>query len=111
MTAGEKIAELLAWSGMSQKQLAKKIDIPRTTLSAYILGRTPLPLHVAEKIADALGVTLWTIINGEPLPADPLELTKAEAELVGRFRCLTLQQQDVVTTLIDVMYRQSRPKK
>ena len=108
MTANEKIAELLDWSGMSQQALADALGIPRTTVSNYITGRTPVSVETAYKIADALGVTPWTVLNCEPLPATPLDLTADEAAAIGMARGLPRKERALLAAILNYMDAQNK---
>lgn len=53
------LAHYLDKAGMSQAELAAKIGLPRSTVSALLSGRAKEPtLGKAKAIADALGVSL-----------------------------------------------------
>ena len=54
--AGIMVADLRHSQHMTQEQLARKVNIPLNTLSAYERGKRNLPLERLAKIADALGM-------------------------------------------------------
>ena len=54
MTLGEKIQEVLDWSGLHQKDLAEATGISPSMISSYIKGVHAVSLEAAQKIADAL---------------------------------------------------------
>lgn len=107
MTVNEKIAELLDWRGVSQLELSNRTGIPHSTINAYITGRTPISLDVANKIATALGVTRWAVLNCEPLLADTLDMTSEEAELVITLRGLTCHQRELIFKGVELMKKQN----
>lgn len=110
MTVNEKIAELMDWRGISQGELAKRVGTAPSTISAYINERAGVSVEMACKIAAALNVTPWTVLNCEPLPADPLDLSGEEAELVTRYRALTRHQRELISKGMDLMMRQNQEK-
>jgi transcriptional regulator with XRE-family HTH domain len=57
--------ELLGAQGMSQAELAKAIGVSPTAISGYVCGRRNPPKDTAEKIAEALGVSVEFLL-GEP---------------------------------------------
>lgn len=103
MTVGEKIEEILIWSGLNQKSLASKTGIARSTLSDYIRGVSSPTIEVAQAIADALGVSLWTLLNGEPLEITEKEITLTERRLLGDYRALVPMERELVDHMLQVL--------
>lgn len=110
MTTNEKIAELLDWFGLSQQELADRTGIPRGSISSYVTGRAAVSIEMAYKIAEGLGVSPWTVLNSEPLPADPLDLSQAEKELVTNIRSLTKHQREIIDQNVQLMLKHNREK-
>ena len=52
---------------LSQKDLAKLLDLPRTTISFYENKRMYPSLKVAEKMAEILGTTIGVLYTKEEL--------------------------------------------
>ncbi|MGW4228768.1 helix-turn-helix domain-containing protein [Streptomyces sp. NPDC004980] len=61
MDFGPWLARQLKQSGMSQADLAQRIDMTRAAVSAWITGRATPREETIKKIADALGTDLGTI--------------------------------------------------
>jgi len=57
MKPGEKIKFLRCRLGLSQQKLANKVGITRPYLSYFENGVIPIPAHLKERIAKALGVS------------------------------------------------------
>ena len=55
---GKKIKVLRKARGLTQEQLADKLQVKRATISNYEVGRRSPHLKELENIANALGVTL-----------------------------------------------------
>lgn len=111
MTVNEKIVALLSYMGVSQTELAERTGIPRANISAYVTGRAAVSVEMAYKIAKGLGVTPWTVLNCEPLPVSPLELTAGEEELITQVRSLTDQQRELIEKGVALMVRQNSETK
>jgi len=67
---GKLLRQARREAGMSQEQLASRVDMKRTSISNMEAGRQRLPLHVAYKLALALGRTPVQLL---PDPASPLD--------------------------------------
>lgn len=111
MTVNEKLAELLDWLGISQTQLADAIGVSKATVNSYVTERNNISVDMAEKIAAALGVTPWTLLNGAPLPATSLDLTPVEVERITDMRGLSLDQLELLDQCIQTMKRQNERKR
>lgn len=96
MTVSEKIQEVMDWSGFNQKKLSDLSGIPQSTLSGYLNAGDKITVDVLRKIADALNVSLWTLLNGEPLAVRPMDLTEQERRVVGEYRLLSGEEQDFI---------------
>mgnify|MGYP001583042046 FL=1 len=61
---GEKIQRLRKDKGLSQDELARKADIPYTTLTKIEIGVIKKPsVFAVAKIADALDISLDKLLN------------------------------------------------
>lgn len=61
---GEKIQRLRKEKELSQDELARKADIPYTTLTKIEIGVIKKPsVFAVAKIADALGISLDELLN------------------------------------------------
>lgn len=102
MTVGEKIQELLDWGGKNQKELAELSGVSQSAISDYIRNIRIPSIEAAQKIADALDVSLWVLLNGEALPVMTLDMTEKERRLIGEYRRLTGSEREAVDHVIQV---------
>ena len=102
MTVGEKIQELLDWGGKNQKELAELSGVSQSAISDYIRNIRIPSIEAAQKIADALDVSLWVLLNGETLPVTTLDMTEKERRLIGEYRRLTGSEREAVDHVIQV---------
>lgn len=107
MTVNEKLQEIMDWRGINQQDLSKKTAIPTSTVSSYVTGRAAISVEVAHQLAAALGVTPWTLLNGEPLLATHDDLTSEEARIITDLRGLTLDQRELVLKTMETMKKQN----
>jgi len=102
MTVGEKIQELLDWGGKNQKELAELSGVSQSAISDYIRNIRIPSIEAAQKIADALDVSLWVLLNGEAHPVTTLDMTEKERRLIGEYRRLTGSEREAVDHVIQV---------
>lgn len=108
MNVAEKIQEFLVWRGMQQKELAIRAGIPVSTVNGYFTKGREIPVEAAAKMARALDVSLITLLNAEPMPLHPMEITNAGGQLVADFRDLTDAQQELILNNISLLKRQNK---
>jgi len=60
---GDRIKEIRISKGIKQKDLAKKLNMPISTLANYETNRRPVSLEILNKIADALEVSINELIG------------------------------------------------
>lgn len=63
VVVGELIAKARKEKGISQRDLAKAIRIPRGSISNWEIGRAPMPLSKARLICDYLGLDIDEVAN------------------------------------------------
>lgn len=61
---GKNIRYFREESGMSQEELAEKLNVTRQAVSSWELGKTEPDIETLHRIADALGVTIEEIVYG-----------------------------------------------
>lgn len=106
MTVPEKIQEIMEWSNrkkLTQLELARLSGISKSSLNGYIHGDRKITVDAAQKIADALNVSLWTLLNGEALAVVSMDLTERERRLVSGYRRLNDEQRAAVDQLLQAM--------
>ena len=96
MTFGEKLQELLDWRGKSQSKVAELAEVSQSAISDYVNGRSTPSIDAARRIAKALDVSLWTLLNGEALAVVSMDLTERERRLVSGYRRLNDEQRAAV---------------
>ena len=108
MTFGEKLQEILDWYVKSQKEVAELSGISQSSISDYVNMKSTPTIDAAQKIADALGVSLWTLLNGDPLAVTPIDLTQRERTLLSEYRCLDQEEREAIDSLLRVLNRRAK---
>lgn len=87
---------------ISQERLEKASGISQAAISKIESGVASPTIYTAQKLAEALGVSLVELITGEPYPPaapvvyDNVVLTETERQLISDFRTLNKQGRDTI---------------
>ena len=102
---GEKLKAVMDEQKITQKSLAKKLNIAPTTLNGYISNKREPDLETLKNIAQALGVTVDYLLGVE---GGMIDLSAKEEALIRQLRRMTPSQRDVVAELIKVMTQKNK---
>lgn len=101
MTFGKRIAALRKERGWSQKDLGNILDMGAVTLHRYENDQITPSVLVAARIAEALGVTIDFLVNGEK------EETTANDGLAA-FEKLDEQDKEYVLAVLEAFVKKER---
>lgn len=82
---GQRIKEARKKVGLTQKELACRIEVSTTTIQQYELGKRQPRSEQVAAIADALGVTYYYLVTGKFVKQEP---TGWASRLDERLRCI-----------------------
>lgn len=85
-SVGQRIKESRKKVGLTQKELASRIEASTTTVQQYELGKRQPSFEQMAAIADALGVTYYYLVTGNFVKQEP---TGWVSHLDERLRCIT----------------------
>ena len=91
MTLGETLKELLEQHNITQKQLAKELNISASALGNYVQNTREPDYKTLTKIADYFQVTIDFLLNH----SYQNRLTHNEELLLNIFRTLSVEQQEL----------------
>ena len=103
MGIGEKILQTLEVRGMSQKELAKRVNIPITTLNGYIKRGHEPDYALLKAIAVVLDVTPDYLLEFKPSRIE----SKDELLLLTRYRGLNDLQREIVSEQVKFIVAQN----
>ena len=114
-TVGTMIRERLDEKSWSVRELARRADLPQTTVHKIITGETTQPrMETLEAIARPLGLSVRSLLQAAAEDAgyvthegkqDGMEL------LIAGIRELPPSRQAEISALVEAMLRQSQPTK
>lgn len=102
---GEKLKVILDENKITQKELAKNLNIAPTTLNGYISNKREPDLKTVRAIAETLGVTTDYLLDCKD---GGNNLSTKEMSLVWQLRRMTPSQRDVVVELINLLTKKSK---
>lgn len=97
---GDKLKIVLREKNITQKELAKTLNIAPTTLNGYISNKRQPDLETVRKIAIYLGVTTDYLLDCQE---GGINLSAKEMALIWQLRRMTPSQKDVVVELINLL--------
>jgi transcriptional regulator with XRE-family HTH domain len=111
---GQRIRELRKRLKYTQKQLAKKLGVSDTTVSAYEVGDAMPTVTTLKKLTEIADVSFDWLCAGSFMVQDPenklIQLTPEELRLLKKFRKASKEQKDLLSRLADALVDDSKNK-
>ncbi len=98
---GKRIQELRKQIGLTQAQLASKIEISHTQLTRYESKNIQPPADVLQRLANVFDVSIDYLVNGNK--SDKVEQTLKDAELIKQFKQLDKMPEDEKKSILKVL--------
>ena len=98
---GKRIQELRKQSGLTQAQLASKIEISHTQLTRYESKNIQPPADVLQRMANIFDVSIDYIVSGNK--SDKVEQTLKDAELIKQFKRLDHMPEEEKKSILKVL--------
>jgi transcriptional regulator with XRE-family HTH domain len=98
---GKRIQELRKQIGLTQAQLAAKIEISHTQLTRYESKNIQPPADVLQRLAGVFDVSIDYLVNGNK--SDKVEQTLKDAELIKQFKQLDQLPEDEKKSILKVL--------
>ena len=95
-------------SDVTQKKLSKEFHLTEAMFSNYLTGRSSMSVDVLVKIAQYFGLSVDYLVGLTDEPYRPMTLSESEQDMIGRFRHLNGEQQELVTHMIRFMQEQNQ---
>lgn len=113
MTAGDRIKEARELAGLTQEDLGKRLGVTGVAVMRYEKGLRQPRLEQLQAIADALGVDINWLVNGQTLEQrdqaikDHISRRFTEAELdkrlKGSYDTLTLEGKEKAVDSVEII--------
>jgi len=98
---GKRIADLRKKEGLTQAELAKKIDVSHTQMARYELKGVQPPADTLKSLADIFGTSIDYIVNGTA--QEKAQGTLTDAELIKQFKEMEQLPETEKNTILNVV--------
>lgn len=110
MDFSKRLRELRKERGLTQAELAKELELAKSSISMYENGKRKPSFEVLETFADFFNVNLDTLYGASPISKGPFRCTPEEETMVKKFRRLTPTGKQSVLAILDIQYEAVAPK-
>ena len=98
---GKRITDLRKKEGLSQAELARKIEISHTQMTRYELKGIQPPADILKKLADIFGTSIDYLVNGTA--QEKAQSTLSDAELIKQFKEMEQLPEKEKSTILNVV--------
>jgi len=98
---GKRIADLRKREGLTQSELARKIDLSHTQITRYELKGVQPPADILKKLADIFGTSIDFLVNGTA--QEKAQNTLSDAELIKQFKEMEQLPEREKSTILNVV--------
>ena len=109
-TIGQRLARLRKKKGLSQRELAKKMDLTQSIISAYELDTRTLSAKMVAQFAVFFGVSTDEIIGLKANGKEKMQLNLRLMKRIHKIEKLSEYKQKLILQMIDSYLRDSLPK-
>lgn len=96
MGFGERLRNSIKLAGITQKELAEKIGVAKTSVNNYVGGRIPDAI-ILYKICKCLNITMEWLLDGKEENPTNVVLNKEELELLNLYKeCSNNHKDDII---------------
>ena len=98
---GKRVQELRKENGLTQIELAKKVNISHPQIVRYETKGVQPPADVLGRMADVFNVSIDYLVNGNK--SDKVEQTIKDAELIKQFKQLDMLPDEEKKSILKVL--------
>lgn len=110
MDFSQRLRELRKQRGLTQEELAKELEMAKSSISMYENGKRKPSFEVLELFADFFNVNLDTLYGASPVSSKSFTCTPEEEVMIKKFRSLTPTGKQSVLAILDIQYQAVAPK-
>lgn len=110
MTLGQRIRNIMEDCDITQKQMAKDLNLATSTLNGYLCGTRQPDFDMLLSIARYLSVSTDYLLNNTNELHGGENLTEQESEMLRCYRQLDADQRELILEQAKLYIRHSRKK-
>ena len=106
MSFRSRLREEIAFSGLSNKEVAAKAEITKRALDSYVSSQSCMPsADVAVRLAKALHTSVEYLVTGETDSAQPTKSKENERKLLRIYSSLPTSQRNLLLSVANDIQR------
>ncbi|MBD5435878.1 MAG: helix-turn-helix transcriptional regulator [Treponema sp.] len=106
MNFRSRLREEIAFSGLSNKEVAAKAGITKRALDSYVSSQSCMPsADVAVRLARALHTSVEYLVTGEADSVQPAQTRENERQLLRIYSSLSAPQQNLLLSVANEIQR------
>ncbi|MDE7291338.1 MAG: helix-turn-helix domain-containing protein [Treponemataceae bacterium] len=106
MSFRSRLREEIAFSGLSNKEVAAKAEITKRALDSYVSSQSCMPsADVAVRLAKALHTSVEYLVTGETDSAQPATSKENERQLLRIYSSLPTSQRNLLLSVANDIQR------
>lgn len=106
MNFRSRLREEIAFSGLSNKEVAAKAEITKRALDSYVSSQSCMPsADVAVRLAKALHTSVEYLVTGEPDSVQPAKTKESERQLLRIYSSLPTSQRNLLLSIANDIQR------
>ena len=106
MSFRSRLREEIAFSGLSNKEVAAKAEITKRALDSYVSSQSCMPsADVAVRLAKALHTSVEYLVTGETDYAQPAKSKENERKLLRIYSSLPTSQRNLLLSVANDIQR------
>lgn len=106
MNFRSRLREEIAFSGLSNKEVAAKAEITKRALDSYVSSQSCMPsADVAVRLAKTLHTSVEYLVTGEPDSVQPAKTKENERQLLRIYSSLPTSQRNLLLSVANDIQR------
>ena len=97
---GRRLTSLRKQTGLSQAELAKKLDMPQSTYANYETGKRKITLELILQFSQFYSVSPTFLVTGQEHFENDITLSLPEIDLIKKYRALDERGKEAVDIIL-----------
>ena len=98
---GHRLTSLRKQKGLSQAELAKKLDMPQSTYANYETGKRKITLELIMQFSQFYSVSPTFLVTGQEHFDSGMTVSLSEIDLIKKYRALSERGKEAVNMILN----------